>query len=419
MNNLNEKQRIVVTGMGIISCVGKTVNDFWDSLINGKSGIDYLKQVNTDGFSCKIGGEVNDFDPLNYMDKKEAKRLARYSQFAVSASLEAITNSELDLNKEDRENIGVLLGSGSGGLPETEKESFQMFKRNKNTISPLYVPKMLPNMASSNVSRLFNIEGYSNTVSTACAAGTQAIGEAAEVIKRGDADIMIAGGSEAPFCETSLGGFCNMHALTSQNINPKSASKPFDKKRDGFVPSEGSGVLILESLAHAINRGKEPLAEITGYACTSDAYHLVQPEPEGKGSAKAMEKVLKKTNLTPSSIDYINAHGTSTPANDKAETLAIKSVFGDHSKSLKINSTKSIIGHSSGGAGAMEAIACVKSIESQEIHGTINLIDKDEDCDLDYTPNKSYKMALNHTLSNSFGFGGQNSCLIISKFENR
>ena len=415
--NKNIENKVVVTGMGIISCTGKTVNDFWDSLIQGKSGIDYLKQVNTEGYTCKIGGEIDNFDPLNYMDKKEVKRLARYSQFAIAAALEALTNSEIDLGKEDSGEVGVLLGSGSGGLPETEKENLQMFKNNRNTVSPLYVPKMLPNMASSNISRLLNLTGYSNTVATACAAGTQAIGEAAEVIRRGDAEVMIAGGSEAPFCETSLGGFCNMHALTSQNDNPKTASKPFDKNRDGFVPSEGSGIIILESLKHAIKRGKEPLAEITSYACTSDAFHLVQPEPEGKGATKAMEKVLKKSNLDLSSIDYINSHGTSTPAGDKAETLAIKRVFGDHSKKLKINSSKSIIGHASGAAGAMEAIACVKSIENQIVHPTINLIDEDEDCDLDYTPQKPKKIKIDHALSNSFGFGGQNSCLIISKFE--
>ena len=415
--NKNIKNRVVVTGMGIISCAGKTVNDFWTSLVKGKSGIDYLKQVNTEGYSCKIGGEVDNFDPLNYMDKKEIKRLARYSQFAIAASMEAAASSEIDFNKEESEDIGVLLGSGSGGLPETEKENFQMFKNNKNTISPLYVPKMLPNMATSNISRLFKLEGYSNTVATACAAGTQAIGEAAEVIKRGDAKVMIAGGAEAPFCETSLGGFCNMHALTSQNSNPKTASKPFDKNRDGFVPSEGSGVIILESLEHAIERGKEPLAEITSYACSSDAFHLVQPEPEGKGAARAMEKVLNKSGLDLSSIDYINAHATSTPAGDKAETLAIKKVFGDHSKKLKISSSKSIIGHASGAAGAMEAIACIKSIETQIVHPTINLIDQDEDCDLDYTPNKPKETKIEHVLSNSFGFGGQNSCVIISKFE--
>ena len=415
--NKKIENKVVVTGMGVISCAGKTVNDFWNSLIKGNSGIDYLKQVNTEGYSCKIGGEIDNFDPLNYMDKKEVKRLARYSQFAIAASTEAITDSEIDFNKENREDIGVMLGSGSGGLPETEKENLQMFKNNRNTISPLYVPKMLPNMGSSNISRLFQLEGYSNTVATACAAGTQAIGEAAEVIKRGDAKIMIAGGSEAPFCETTLGGFCNMHALTSQNSNPKKASKPFDKNRDGFVPSEGSGVIILESLEHATQRGKEPLAEITSYACTSDAFHLVQPEPEGKGASKAMQKVLDKSKLDLSQIDYINAHATSTPAGDKAETLAIKRVFGEHSKNIKINATKSIIGHSSGAAGAMEAIACIKSIQDQIVHPTINLIDEDEDCDLDYTPEKSKQIKIEHALSNSFGFGGQNSCIIISKFE--
>ena len=275
---------------------------------------------------------------------------------------------------------------------------------------------MLPNMAASSVSRIFNLEGYSNAVSTACAAGTQAIGEAYEVILRGDADIMIAGGAEAPFCETTLGGFCNMHALTSSNEDPKAASKPFDKNRDGFVPSEGSAVIVLEKLENAINRGKEPIAEIVGYSCTSDAYHLVQPQPEGKGATNAMYKALSKANLNFKEINYINAHGTSTPANDKAETLAIKNVFNEHAYNLKINSTKSIIGHSSGAAGAMEAIACAKSIKEQRIHGTINYNVPDPECDLDYNPNKSTDYVINYALSNSFGFGGHNSCIILSKF---
>ena len=417
MMNRNNKNRVVVTGMGVISCAGNTVNEFWNSLLNGKSGIDYLTQLNTDAYSCKIGGEIKNFDPLNYMDKKESKRLAKNSQFAIAASMEAISNAEMDLNNFERSNIGVLIGSGSGGtIPETEKETIQLFKENRNTISPIYVPKMLPNMAASNVSRIFNLEGYSNAVSTACAAGTQAIGEAYEVILRGDADIMLAGGAEAPFCETTLGGFCNMNALTSQNNNPKIASKPFDKNRDGFVPSEGSAVIVLEKLENALNRGKAPIAEIIGYSCTSDAYHLVQPEPEGKGATNAMNKALKKANLNCEDIDYINAHGTSTPTNDKVETLAIKKVFGDHSYNLKINSTKSIIGHSSGAAGAMEAIACVKSLSEQKIHGTINYNTPDPECDLDYTPNKSIDYEINYALSNSFGFGGHNSCIILSKF---
>ena len=413
----DNKKRVVITGMGVISCVGNTVKEFWDSLLNGKSGIDYLEQLNTENYSCKIGGEIKNFDPLNYMDKKESKRLAKNSQFAVAATMEAISAAELDLSNTDRLNMGALIGSGSGGtIPETEKETLQMYDKKRNTISPIYVPKMLPNMAASSVSRIFNLEGYSNAVSTACAAGTQAIGEAYEVILRGDADIMIAGGAEAPFCETTLGGFCNMHALTSSNEDPKAASKPFDKNRDGFVPSEGSAVLVLEKLENAINRGKEPIAEIVGYSCTSDAYHLVQPQPEGKGATNAMNKALSKANLNFKEINYINAHGTSTPANDKAETLAIKNVFNEHAYNLKINSTKSIIGHSSGAAGAMEAIACAKSIKEQRIHGTINYNVPDPECDLDYNPNKSTDYVINYALSNSFGFGGHNSCIILSKF---
>lgn len=410
-------RKVVITGMGIVSCLGDNVDDFWTNLLNGRSGIDYLKQVVTEGFSCKIGGEVWNFEPLKFMEAKKAKRLARFSQFAIAASKEAIKSSELDLSKTDSDSIGVLIGTGSGGLPETEKENNLMFSKDKNTVSPFYVPKMLPNMASSNISILFGLRGYSNTVTTACAAGTQAIGEAYEVIKRGDAEIMLAGGTEAPFCQTSLGGFCNMQALTSQNDNPKNASKPFDKNRDGFVPSEGSGILIIESEENARKRGKKPLVELTGYSATSDAFHLVQPHSEGIGAAKAMQKALDKANLKPHLIDYINAHGTSTPINDKLETMAIKKVFKEDAKSLKISSTKSMIGHSSGASGAMEAIACIKSIQEQKIHPTINLTNKDEDCDLDYTPNEAQELQISHVLSNSFGFGGQNACLIMSQYE--
>jgi len=410
-------RKVVITGMGIVSCLGDNVDDFWTNLLNGRSGIDYLKQVVTEGYSCKIGGEVWNFEPSKFMEAKKAKRLARFSQFAIAASKEAIKSSELDLSKTDSDSIGVLIGTGSGGLPETEKENNLMFSKDKNTVSPFYVPKMLPNMASSNISILFGLRGYSNTVTTACAAGTQAIGEAYEVIKRGDAEIMLAGGTEAPFCQTSLGGFCNMQALTSQNDNPKNASKPFDKNRDGFVPSEGSGILIIESEENARKRGKKPLVELTGYSATSDAFHLVQPHSEGIGAAKAMQKALDKANLKPHLIDYINAHGTSTPINDKLETMAIKKVFKEDAKSLKISSTKSMIGHSSGASGAMEAIACIKSIQEQKIHPTINLINKDEDCDLDYTPNEAQELQISHVLSNSFGFGGQNACLILSQYE--
>ena len=410
-------RKVVITGMGIVSCLGDNVDDFWTNLLNGRSGIDYLKQVVTEGYSCKIGGEVWNFEPSKFMEAKKAKRLARFSQFAIEASKEAIKISELDLSKTDSDSIGVLIGTGSGGLPETEKENNLMFSKDKNTVSPFYVPKMLPNMASSNISILFGLRGYSNTVTTACAAGTQAIGEAYEVIKRGDAEIMLAGGTEAPFCQTSLGGFCNMQALTSQNDNPKNASKPFDKNRDGFVPSEGSGILIIESEENARKRGKKPLVELTGYSATSDAFHLVQPHSEGIGAAKAMQKALDKANLKPHLIDYINAHGTSTPINDKLETMAIKKVFKEDAKSLKISSTKSMIGHSSGASGAMEAIACIKSIQEQKIHPTINLINMDEDCDLDYTPNEAQELQISHVLSNSFGFGGQNACLILSQYE--
>ena len=414
MKQMNYKnKRVVVTGMGAITCLSSSVSTLWNNLINGESGIDFLKSVETENYSCKIGGEIKNFSPEDYIDKKESRRLARFSQLAVAATKNALEDSQIDITKEDQYKIGVLIGCGSGGLPETEKQSKILFQRGGNPISPLYVPMMLPNMAAANISRIFQLKGYSNTCITACAAGTQAIGEAYEVIKRGTANIMVSGGTEAPFCQISLGGFCNMHALTSQNEIPEKASKPFDAKRDGFVPSEGSGILILEEYEHALNRNAPILCEIKGWGVTSDAFHLVQPEKEGLGAAKCMNFALENAGLNIDEIDYINAHGTSTPANDYAETLAIKKVFGEKAYEIPISSTKSMVGHASGGAGAIEAIACVKSLQENKIHPTINNNTPDPLCDLDYTPNKSRSINVKNVLSNSFGFGGQNACLIL------
>ena len=414
---MNENEKIVVTGLGVVSCLGDNVEDFWTSLKTGKSGINEISLVSPDGFPCKVSGEVKNFDPTKYIDKKESRRMGRFSQLAVAAAKNAIDDANLNITNENSDRIGVLIGSGSGGLPETDQQAEVKVKRGASRMSPFYIPMMLVNMASANISRTFGITGYTNTCITACAASTQAIGEATEIIKRGDADVVITGGTEAGICEIGMGGFSTMQALSTWSGDPKLASKPFDIKRDGFVPSEGSGVLILESYSHAKKRNAKIYAEISGWGVSSDAYHLVQPHPEGIGAAKAIQSALKSAKVNPENIDYINAHGTSTPINDKAETNAIKKVFKDLAYKIPISSTKSMIGHSLGASGSLEAIACIKSIEEKIIDPTINLEDQDPECDLNYVPNNSIEKELNVVLSNSFGFGGQNACLVLQKLQ--
>jgi|TARA_B110000495_G_scaffold203516_1_gene227622 3-oxoacyl-[acyl-carrier-protein] synthase II len=412
----NSKTRVVVTGMGAITCLGNSVKQFWTGVKNGQSGIREISLVSPDGFPCRVSGEIQDFDPTEHMDRKEARRMARFSQFAVVAAAQAVEDSGLDFEKEDLDRIGVLIGSGSGGLPETDQQAEIRVKRGVGRMSPYYIPMMLVNMAAANISHRFNLTGYTNTCVTACAASTQAIGEAAEVIRRGDADVIVTGGTEAGICEIGMGGFSTMRALSTWSGEPSQASRPFDKGRDGFAPSEGSGILILESLEHAKARGATIHAEIGGWGVSSDAYHLVQPHPEGSGAAKAMNRALTNAGVTINDIDYINAHGTSTPINDASETKAIKAVFGEHAYNVPISSTKSMVGHSLGASGALEAIACISSINDGVLHPTINQDEPDPDCDLDYIPNVAREQEVNVTLSNSFGFGGQNACLVIKKF---
>jgi 3-oxoacyl-[acyl-carrier-protein] synthase II len=412
----NSKTRVVVTGMGAITCLGNSVKQFWTGVKNGQSGIREISLVSPDGFPCRVSGEIQDFDPTEHMDRKEARRMARFSQFAVVAAAQAVEDSGLDFEKEDLDRIGVLIGSGSGGLPETDQQAEIRVKRGVGRMSPYYIPMMLVNMAAANISHRFNLTGYTNTCVTACAASTQAIGEAAEVIRRGDADVIVTGGTEAGICEIGMGGFSTMRALSTWSGDPSQASRPFDKGRDGFAPSEGSGILILESLEHAKARGATIHAEIGGWGVSSDAYHLVQPHPEGSGAAKAMNRALTNAGVTINDIDYINAHGTSTPINDASETKAIKAVFGEHAYNVPISSTKSMVGHSLGASGALEAIACISSINDGVLHPTINQDEPDPDCDLDYIPNVAREQEVNVTLSNSFGFGGQNACLVIKKF---
>jgi len=412
----NYETRVVVTGMGTITCLGNSVEKFWTGLKNGQSGIQKISLVSPDGFPCKVSGEIRDFDTNDYMDRKEARRMARFSQFAVAAAHQAMEDSELELEKEDLDRIGVLIGSGSGGLPETDQQAEIRVKRGVNRMSPYYIPMMLVNMASANISHTFRLTGYTNTCVTACAAGTQSIGEAAEVIRRGAADVIVTGGTEAGICEIGMGGFSTMRALSTWDGDPAKASRPFDAGRDGFAPSEGSGILILESLEHAQARGAHIYAEIAGWGVSSDAYHLVQPHPEGSGAAKAIIRALENASVELDEIDYINAHGTSTTINDASETRAIKRVFGERAYDIPISSTKSMVGHSLGASGSLEAIVCINSINDNILHPTINQEESDPECDLDYIPNVARETEVNITLSNSFGFGGQNACLVIKKF---
>jgi len=415
MTNNNET-RVVVTGLGAITCLGNSVEEFWNGVKNGQSGIRQISLVSPDGFPCSVSGEIQDFDASDFMDRKEARRMARFSQFAVVAAHQAMDDSGLNLDDEDPDRIGVLIGSGSGGLPETDQQAEIRVKRGVGRMSPYYIPMMLVNMASANISHTFNLTGYTNTCVTACAASTQAIGEAAEVIRRGSADVIVTGGTEAGICEIGMGGFSTMRALTTWDGDPSLASRPFDKGRDGFAPAEGSGILILESLEHAQARGAKIYAEIGGWGVSSDAYHLVQPHPEGSGAAKAMNRALENAGAGINDIDYINAHGTSTPINDASETKAIKAVFGEQAYNIPVSSTKSMVGHSLGASGALEAIVCINSINDGLLAPTINQDESDPDCDLDYVPNEARKAEVNITLSNSFGFGGQNACLVIKKY---
>ena len=418
MSRYPDEHRAVITGMGAMTCLGKSADEFWSNLKNGVPGIRRMSIIDPTPFPCKVSGEVQDFNPSEggIIHRREARRMGRFSQFAVHASDQAIKDAGLDLDAEDRERVGVLIGCGAGGLPETDQQSVVMNRRGALRISPFYIPVMLVNMCSANVSRVFQLLGYTNTCVTACAASTQAIGEAAEVIRRGAADVILTGGAEAGICELGMGGFSTIHALSTRDCPPGEASRPFDADRDGFVPAEGSAMFVMESLEHAKARGAEIYAEVTGWGVSSDAFHLVQPHDEGKGAALAIKLALEDAGRNIEDIDYINAHGTSTPLNDKSETLAIKRAFGDHAYNVPVSSTKSMIGHSLGASGSMEALACIGSIRDQVLHPTINLDTPDPDCDLDYIPNEARETEVNVTLSNSFGFGGQNACLVIERF---
>ncbi|MDP7626521.1 MAG: beta-ketoacyl-ACP synthase II [SAR202 cluster bacterium] len=414
--NQNRK-RVVITGMGVMSPLGKTVDEYWNGLVKGKSGIGKITLCDTKEFPSDIAGEVDDFDPAQYANPKETRRMARFSQMAVAAAATAIENATLNLSVEDGTRLGVVMGNGNGGFPTTEDNTRVLFERGAMRMSPFFVPMILPNMAAAQISRIFGFRGYSNTVITACAAGNQAIGEAAEVIRRGAADVVLGGGCEAGISRLGLGGFHVIKALSRYQGDPARASRPFDATRDGFVPAEGAGVLVMESLEHALDREVDILAEVLGYGVSSDAFHTVRPDENGDGAARAIRLAVEDSGVEYSDIDYINAHGTSTPLNDVSETKAIKNAFGRLASQIPVSSTKSMIGHALGGAGAIEGVAVVKTIESGVIHPTINYENPDPLCDLDFVPNQARKLKVKRVLSNNFGFGGQNACLVYGAFE--
>ncbi len=411
---LRTRFRVVITGMGAITPLALDVKGTWQGLIEGRSGIDLLTQIDASKYPTKIGGEVKGFDPAEYMPRKEARRMERFSQLAVAATKEALEDAQFPVDGLDPERVGVLLGSAIGGLDATDEAIRNLIAGKR--VSPFYLVRTVPNMAAFHVCHIYGFKGYNNTITTACAAGLQAVGEAAEVIRRGGAQVMVAGGTESSSAEIGLAGFSAMRGLSTRNDDPQGASRPFDKDRDGFVCSEGCGILVLEELSHALNRGAHIYAEILGYSATSDAYNLAAPDPEAEGAARAIRWALQDAGAGPEDVDYINAHGTSTVLNDAMETVAIKKVFGEHAYRVPVSSTKSMIGHMFGGAGAMETIVCALTIEHGIIHPTINYETPDPGCDLDYVPNVARRAAVNVILSNSFGLGGQDACLVVGRY---
>lgn len=410
-----ERRRVVVTGMGAVTPLGNDVETTWKNIIAGQSGIDTVTRVNPDDFPAKVAAEVKDFDPASFMDRREARKMDRFTQYAVAAALMAVKDAKLEINEQNAERVGVWIGSGIGGM-ETFEQQFEIFQqRGYRRVSPFFVPMMIPDMAAGQVSIILGAKGINSCTVTACATGANSIGDAFKVIQRGDADIMITGGAEAPITKMSFAGFCANTAL-STNPDPKTASRPFDKNRDGFVMGEGAGIVVLEELEHALRRGATIYAEIVGYGATADAYHITAPAPGGEGGVRAMRQALQDAGLQPEDIDYINAHGTSTEYNDKYETIAIKEVFGDHAYKLAISSTKSMTGHLLGATGAVEAIFSALAIRDGVIPPTINYETPDPECDLDYVPNEARKRDVRAVLSNSFGFGGHNATLIFKKY---
>ncbi len=414
--NNNRDNRVVVTGLGAVSPLGLDMTTTWEGLIAGKSGINYITLCDPEPLETKFAGEVKGFDPTNYINRKDARRMDRFAQLSVAASLQAVEHSGIQINSANQDRIAIVIGSGIGGLTTLFEQIKVLLADGPSRVSPFLVPMMISDMAAAQVSITLGIKGLNLCTTSACSSSSDAIGVAYELIKRGDAQAAITGGSEAVINHIGVAAFNALRALSTRNDAPQLASRPFDAERDGFVISEGACILVLESLAHAQNRGANILAEIIGYGASGDAFHITQPDENGEGAARAMRLALNKAGLAPSEIDYINAHGTSTPLNDKIETMAIKSVFGDHAYRIPISSTKSMTGHLIGAAGAMEALACIMAIQHGIIPPTINLTHPDPECDLDYVPNVARQAKVTTALSNSFGFGGHNSVLVFREY---
>ncbi|GAB6935809.1 beta-ketoacyl-ACP synthase II [Calditerricola yamamurae] len=412
-----EKRRVVITGVGVISPVGNDAQTFWASLLAGKSGIGPVTHFDASEFPTRIAGEVKDFDPSAYMDKKDVKRTDRFVQFAIAATKMALEDARLKIEKQDPERVGVYIGSGIGGLATWEDQHRVLLEKGPRRVSPFLIPMMIANMAAGQVSIHFGLKGPNSAPITACATGTHAIGDAFKIIQRGEADVMVAGGTEATIRPLAFAGFCAARAMSTRNDEPEKASRPFDKDRDGFVMGEGAGVLILEELEHAKRRGAPIIAEVIGYGMSADAFHLTQPDPDGDGAKRAMLAAIRDAGIRPEEVDYINAHGTSTELNDKVETQAIKAAFGEHAYKLAVSSTKSMTGHMLGAAGAVEAIATALALRDQILPPTINYETPDPACDLDYVPNEARRAPVRVALSNSFGFGGHNATIALKRYE--
>lgn len=412
MNN----RRVVVTGLGAVTPVGNDVETAWNNILEGKSGIGPLTRVNADDFPAKVAAEVKDFEIENFIEKKEARKMDRFTHYAIAASMMAVKDADLTINEDNASRVGVWIGSGIGGM-ETFENQFEVFlEKGHRRVSPFFVPMMIPDMAAGQVSIFLGAKGINSCTVTACATGTNSIGDAFKVIQRGDADVMISGGAEAPITRMSVAGFCANKAL-STNPDPQTASRPFDLNRDGFVIGEGAGIIVLEELEHALARGAKIYAEIVGYGATGDAHHITAPAPGGEGGVRAMKMAIQDAGLNSEDIDYINAHGTSTDYNDKFETMAVKTVFGDYAYKLPISSTKSMTGHLLGAAGGVEAIFSIMAIKEGMLPPTINIETPDPECDLDYVPGEARKQDISVAMSNSLGFGGHNATIVFKKFE--
>jgi 3-oxoacyl-[acyl-carrier-protein] synthase II len=412
-----DRTRVVITGMGAITSIGLSPEEFWKSCLEGRSGIDTITFFDPEKFASKIAGEIKGFDPEDYMERVDARKMDRFTQLAVASSDMAIKDSGLDLEKEDATRIGVLIGAGIGGIGTFETQHTKLIERGPSRVSPFFVPMMILDMAPGLVSIRFGLKGPNFSIVSACASGAHAIGEAFRILERGEADAMVVGGAEAGVTPMTLAGFASMKALSTRNDEPSKASRPFDKDRDGFVLGEGAGIFVAETLDHAVARNARIYAEVVGYGATADAHHMTAPAPDGDGAVRSMRLALADAGLTPQDVTYINAHGTSTPHNDRLETLAIKTVFGEEAYKTPVVSTKSMIGHLLGAAGSVELQTCVLSLRDGKIHPTVNHDIPDPDCDLDYVPGQAREMKVNAVLSNSFGFGGHNATLIVRAYE--